>query len=347
MSKNFYLKRGNKNYKEKRLLKELGDFFEKNPDVLTSVEPAESYDELQSMYDKYVFDDYQELDEKEEKSTPADSEKLDTNVDPLNRQNPNIRDYVLDNANGQSTAASSFNEPISFDDTFEIPAENDDPFEEPKAPRAKKVEKEAPIFNDGVYIDPKKKRRKTERFAKSIVNLVCDLWQTGFVWFVTKDITDEKLIQYEQEFGMDLELLLELNDGQKTTVRNFFISQRVVAQQVSEIGKEDREDLTDALIEVFLEKGIQPTAAQDLLLVVAKVFGGSTLQGVAIAKPISMIVGQCKQEAESRQQEQPYSNPEPAPQPAPEPTKQAETIDSIDETDFDLISFPEIVDEND
>lgn len=349
MAKNFYLKKGNKNYKEKRLITELQSFFDKNPDKLAEIQPAESYEELQNLYDQFVFEEYEEVDEADPLSSSGEkTPKVDMNVDPLNRQNPNIRDYVIDNAAGQSTAQSSFAEPVSFDDTFEIPSEDEDGDEKPSGSsfKAKKPEREAPIFNQDSHIDPRKKKRKTERFARSIVNLTCDLWQQGFVWFVTKDITDEKLMEYERELGMDLELLLELNDGQKTTVRNYFMSQRIVAQQVSVIGKEDREDLTDALVEVFMEKGIQPTATQDLILVGLKVFGGSALQGFAIVKPVSMIIGQLKTEAEMRMtdeypqyqsqptQEAPY---EPAPEPAQKQSSQS--------TELEVISFPDITDD--
>lgn len=332
MANKLYNKRGNKNYKEKRLLKELNEFFDKNPDQLENVKPADDFAELQSMYDNYVFEEYEDISEpldKQQTSTePEDKKPVNTNVDPLSRNEPIIRDYVLDNANNKGNAgAKTFSEPVNFDDTFTIPdAEVEEESEQPVNSK-QTAEKEQPMFNPTASgTDSKKRRRKTERFAKSIVNLTCDLWERGFVWFVTKDITDEKLLEYETELGVDLELLLEMGDGQKATVRQFFTSQRLIAEEVSKIDQEDREDLTDALVEVFLEKGIQPTATQDLILIGMKVFGGSALKGFSIVQPVKLVLHQLKNEAELAQEYAQTPPPQPTQQPAAEPEQEQEEL---------------------
>jgi hypothetical protein len=326
MQRKIYNKRGNKNYKEKRLLKELNEHFEANPDQFENVKPADNFKELQEMYDNTVFEEYEDISENKATDEPAPEEKkpVNTNVDPLSRNEPIIRDYVIDNANNKGSAgAKTFSEPVSFDDTFSIPdAELEEESEQPVNSK-QTAEKEPPLFNPQPSgTDSKKRRRKTERFAKSIVNLTCDLWERGFVWFVTKDITDDKLMEYETDLGVDLELLLEMGDGQKATVRQFFTSQRLVAEEVSKIDQEDRDDLTDALVEVFLEKGIQPTATQDLVLIGMKVFGGSALKGFSIVQPVKLVLSQIKNEAELTQeyaQQQPPQQPEPQEQTKPAP----------------------------
>lgn len=347
MAKKLYNKRGNKNYKEKRLLKELNEFFENNPDQLENLKPADDFAELQSMYDNYVFEDYEDVSEPEkpkEQVAPDEKKPVNTNVDPLSRNEPIIRDYVLENANNKGSAgAKTFSEPVNFDDTFTIPdAEEEEESDQPASSK-QTAEKEQSIFNPPpAGTDSKKRRRKTERFAKSIVNLTCDLWERGFVWFVTKDITDEKLIEYETELGVDLELLLEMGDGQKATVRQFFTSQRLIAEEVSKIDQEDREDLTDALVEVFLEKGIQPTATQDLILIGMKVFGGSALKGFSIVQPVKLILTQIKNEAEIAQEYAATPPPPPTQPPANETEPEQEEL-SPEENLSDIEVSEEVV----
>lgn len=331
MPHKIYKKRGNKNYKEKRLLKEINEFLDKNPELAAEIEPTEDFDGLQAIYDKYVFDDHEVVDstsnstgektEQPEEVPVEEFPKKDMNVDPLNRQNPNVRDYVLDNANDKgATGVGAFAEPVDFTDAFELPeTSKQEPdgktTEQPKKEKRIEVEQFQPR-SSGAGGDHKKRKRKTERFARSVVNLSCDLLEKGALWFATKDISEQKLLEYEQEFGMDLSLILEMPDSTTVTIRQFFASQRIVAEQNLKISKEEREDLTEALVEVFLEKNIQPTPTQNLILVGLAIVGRIGLTSYAISAQNNMVISQTREEAEARP-----APPPPPPAPTSEPTE--------------------------
>ena len=118
-------------------------------------------------------------------------------------------------------------------------------------------------------------------------------------------------MEYELNGEMDLTLLLDMPDGQRKSVRDFFIEQLGVIQQESEIDQDDKDDLTEALTEVFLEKGIAPTPTQELMLVVARVVGVKALSGYAISQSNASILNQLRamKKEETAYEEQPTQNP--------------------------------------
>jgi hypothetical protein len=125
-------------------------------------------------------------------------------------------------------------------------------------------------------------------------------------------------------------------DGQKTTVKEFFINQLGVINEESKINEEDREDLTDALTEVMLEKGIAPTPTQELLLVVARVVGVKMLTGFAISKSNQSILNQLRG---MKGEQVDYEEPTPTPPPPPRREKKA----PIENDFFDNYSGEDIV----
>lgn len=341
-----YNRKGNISLKEKAMVREV----EK---ALSQLEiegkpldfsPANNLAELEDLYNKYAVTDVEFLESKSskteeagssvesfKKSTELEKESAEKVIDPFNRDEPIVRDYVLqeefEDATTQSTK-SSFDEPLSFDESFSIPdsetlgsrqpAPEQQGFVEPEQPSAQ--EPLNPNFSD---MDSAKQRKKTKRFAKQIVALTCDLLEKGFEWYVMKDITEAKLTEYELNNEMDLTLLLDLENGQQASVKSFFLSQHEVIRQESKILAEDREDLTDALTEVFLEKGIAPTPMQELLLVGARIAGLQTLKAVGIANSHKSILSQLRSMKEEETGYDDYvAPPTPQPQQRQQPPRQ-------------------------
>lgn len=341
-----YNRKGNISLKEKAMVREVEN-------ALSQLEikgkpldfsPANNLSELEDLYNKYAVTDVEFLESKSskteeagssvesfKKSTEVEKESAEKVIDPFNREEPIVRDYVLqeefEDATTQSTK-SSFDEPLSFDESFSIPdsetlgsrqpAPEPQGFVEPEQSSAQ--EPLNPNFSD---MDSAKQRKKTKRFAKQIVALTCDLLEKGFEWYVMKDITEAKLTEYELNNEMDLTLLLDLENGQQASVKSFFLSQHEVIRQESKILAEDREDLTDALTEVFLEKGIAPTPMQELLLVGARIVGLQTLKAVGIANSHKSILSQLRSMKEEETGYDDYvAPPTPQPQQRQQPPRQ-------------------------
>jgi hypothetical protein len=356
-----YNKRGNTTLKEKAMVRELektvSRMQKENPDF--SFSPANNQAELEDLYNQYVVSDAQVEEYTETSAEPtnqsaepasepkptASTAKEDTSdadagrkqIDPFNREEPIIRDYVVEGDFDEETidghGKTSFEEPMSFDDSFSIPDSGTQQGSQGRQGRQAEPEPEQkpsepmnPNFNE---MDSAKQRKKTKRFAKQIVNLTATLIEVGFVWYVSKDITEAKLAEYELQGEMDLSLLLDMPDGQKTTVKEFFISQLGVISEESKINEEDREDLTDALTEVMLEKGIAPTPTQELLLVVARVVGVKMLSGFAISQSNKSILNQLRgMKNEQVDYEEPASPP-------PPPTQKRERKAPVENNFFD------------
>lgn len=302
-----YRKIGRRSPSEQRMETDLHEFFEANPDKLPK-DIVTTAQELKSLHDKYVFDSIEvvETEMKQQRDAPSRdfSESLtrDVSDDPLNRQQPKVRGYVLDNNTADSTQ-TTFDEPVSFDEAFAIPDPTDDTIafgpqkSEPtseKKPRTEFKEKEGPIFNEDSSESTAKLKKKTKRFAVAIVKITCDLTEFGIIWFATKDITDERLEELQAETGVDLSLLLEMDQGQKITVREFLVQTRLSIIANAKVEKEEREELADALYEVLLEKGVQPTTGQNLILVAAGIFIPKGLNGFTSYKIASAVIAQIK-----------------------------------------------------
>jgi hypothetical protein len=194
-----------------------------------------------------------------------------------------------------------------------------------------------------------KKRKSTKKFAKYIVETVCMLSEKGFVWYANKDINEAKLVEYELKGEMDLSLLLDMPDGQKVTVKQFFQMQCLQAEQLAVIPQEEKEDLADALAEVLLEKGIAPTPTQELLLIAGKVFGGQVITLLTVKSSTNSVLAQLRamKQAELSTEEIEYNDTQTgeaytayefersAPQPQPQPTPKAKSSKKTKQEDSD------------
>jgi hypothetical protein len=325
-----YNKRGNISLKEKAMVKELENYVQEqlNNDPNFVIQPANNPSELEDLYKKYTIKDVEveEVVEAEEvapektKEKPTSSDIGNKQIDPFNREEPIIRDYVMGDDFAEdvipNAEKTTFDEPLSFDESFVIPEEGDEPQPSGKKIKAREQKEEPsqeamnPEFDQ---MDSAKQRKRTKRFAKQIVELTTSLIEVGFVWYTSKDITEAKLMEYELNGEMDLTLLLDMPDGQRKSVRDFFVDQLGVIQQESKIDQDDKDDLIETLTEVFLEKGIAPTPTQELMLVVARVVGVKALSGYAIMQSNASILNQLRgmKKEESDYEEEPEPTPQP------------------------------------
>jgi len=294
-----YVKKGATNYKEKKLIVEIENTLNKksktDSTILNSFKPATNWDELKDLHDKICGDfvEYEEVGEeetdiekkhKEFKQGMAETMQPNDNpsvVDPFNDAEPIVRDYVLSEdfeskEQSDEPIKKSFDEPTSFEESFELPSEDSEKSTSKTQPKEKQskdpkqpTEKVNPRFED---MSNAKKRRSTKKLAQMIVQGACILAEKGCIWWTTKDITEDKLVQYELENTMDLQILLTLDEGQQITVREWFGAKVVQANTLFKVSKEDKEDLIDSLFEVLLEKGIAPTPMQELMINAVKTF---------------------------------------------------------------------------
>jgi hypothetical protein len=317
-------KRGTANWKEKKLLRDLEPILERkmvtDSNFAANFRPVSTYEDLQKLHNTYCAENAEIISEtpnvntnmsqeKETEHTLSNKKEINLNetkttvedvVDPFNRQNPKIRDYVMsedpfdkNRVNTQVTenVIPTFDEPTNFDDAFNIPdfndddknqigdnhnsnnnqRSNDDNIGNNKRPTSneatKKEGKPAPI---NPYFDEQSnqnKNKQTKRFAKYITGFVCFALEKGYVWYATKDINEAKLIEYELKKEIDLSLMLTLDSNTTITAKEFFTKMCSDAKIAAKISEEDQKELADALADVLMEKGIAPTPMQTLLMV--------------------------------------------------------------------------------
>lgn len=131
--------------------------------------------------------------------------------------------------------------------------------------------------------------------ARAIVEGVCKLAEFGSIWWVTKDITEDKVIEYEINDTIDVQILLSLDEKQQVTVKNWFAKQVKDANEILKIDEEDKNDLVDSLYEVMLEKGIAPTPMQELIInAVSTIVIGLGVKAFAMGQQINSVLGQLK-----------------------------------------------------
>ena len=297
--------------------------------------PARTYEDLKTLYGNHVAEviDAEEVPTeniKQEKEVdmaetkPVEEIKESTSsqfIDPFNQSEPIVRDYVfgdqsLEKGNSdkkQTFTPGSFDEPQSFDEAFVIPDDEDDTDAKPSSSKnesSSKSEEKKPInprFDD---MKGSLQKKKTKKFAKYIVEAVSVLQQKGFVWYANKDINDAKLNEYELNGEMDLSLLVTLADGQEVTVKEFFQSQCMKAEQMSHISAEQKEDLTDSLTEVLMEQGAGPTPTQELMLVALTIIGGQALTLMTLKAETGSLLSQLRNmNGDGGQQSSDYEEP--------------------------------------
>tara|TARA_R110002153_G_scaffold21379_3_gene71351 strand:- start:2217 stop:3392 length:1176 start_codon:yes stop_codon:yes gene_type:complete len=356
-----YIKKGNKNYKERKMLDELEPILaaKKEKDENFTFTQARNFEDLKTLYSNHVVEDVSS----EDISTEIESENIEkdnnmaktviekdnsetsTNsqfIDPFNQKEPIVRDYVFGDQsleknpgekNNDKFSKMSFDEPQSFQEAFIIP---DDEESEPDGKTEAKSEGDKKSKETSEPINPKwdemkgsVQKKKTKKFAKYIVEAVSVLQQKGFVWFANKDINDAKLNEYELNGEMDLSLLVTLGDGQEVTVKEFFQAQCIKAEQLSHITPEQKEDLTDSLTEVLMEQGAGPTPTQELMLVALTIIGGQALTLMTLKSETNSLLSQLRSmegESGGKEYQEPWHQQEEVKQPEqpeqPGPTEQ-------------------------
>lgn len=332
-----YVKRGNLNYKERKLIEAIKASLEKKNTNMTNFVAAKNYEQLQKLAKEYALEDVEfvEVETKNTNSQKTDTqdtmidaekevENIDTadgyspDIDPLNREAPIVRDYVLDEGMKRNDSVennkTTFDEPVNFSESFQMPNdENDDDNSSSFSAKtsSRKEEKEEktdkpfnPQFDD---MSEARKRKNTKKFAKTIVKAVCKLAEMGCQWWVTKDITEDKLVQYELNNEIDLQILLTLEENQNITVKNWFLAQVEVSKDIFKISEEEEKDLVESLYEVMLEKGIAPTPMQELMInAVTTIVIGMGVKAFAMSQQINSVLTQLKgmkmEENEQRRQ---------------------------------------------
>jgi hypothetical protein len=353
-----YLKKGNTSYKEKRMVEKLYKAIleRKEKDPLFEFEPATNFDDLKTLHDKYCIEDvaFEEVETgtKTEQTSNMSSEETTSEsndgkddsasiepkdtltetasktqklINPMNRQSPNIRDYVLNdeystqnNTQKAQAAQQTFNEPMNFQEAFEMPDDDNDnkkkdkkqnTFTNTNDPNKNQAQNQNnnqnnqqqnkkdvinpinPNFNN---MDDGRKRKSTKRWAKYIVEGVCMLAGKGLVWYATKDINEGKLAEYELNGEMDLRIFTTLEDGQEVTIKQFFKSQCFKAEKLANFDAKEKEELAEVLSEVLLEKGIAPTPMQELITIGVKMLADKGLDVLKLTAENNSILAQLR-----------------------------------------------------
>ena len=329
-----YKKRGNLNYKEKKLVAQIEktlqdkygqDYIYK----LNDLSPANNFEQLQKLHNEVTTDaedvEFEVVEESKkespDKETPIQepikenkNTMEDSFIDPLNREERIVRDYVLhadlpkesDVAaeSGKSEAKIDFAEPISFEEAFEIPDDKNNP----KAKAGNSNNKfsnmggkgnankpNAPMNPDYDTMSGDFKRKKTRKFAKYIVELTCSVSEKGLTLWGNRNITDEKLAEYELSGEIDLSFVITLTEHQQVTIREFFVQQRLATEEITKFDKEEKDDLIDALVDVMMEKGVAPTPTQQLIIVALTSFGKKAVGVFAMNQQINSLLNQLRE----------------------------------------------------
>jgi hypothetical protein len=354
MSIKIYAKRGKRNYKEMRMIQEIQPIIDKrlqgNPEAAESFVPASSYEELEVMHRMYAVQDTEFVEIKNKDMAKSKSEGINVDdkevtttiekddifeddgsfIDPFNRQEPTTYDYTLegglskDDMTQKGPLRSDFAEPLSFDEAFQLP---DDDAEEPvektqqgktentqKQQPTPKRERKEPLNPSFDEMSGSKQKKSTKKFAKYIVEAVCALGEKGFVWYANKEINDAKLAEYELSGEMNLSILVTLENGQDATVKQFFQQQCLAAEQLGKFEEEEKRDMSEALAEVFLEKGIAPTATQELMIIVGGVLVKKGAILLSLKSQTNSLLSQLRMMNEGQPQQTQYEQPQPQPQ---------------------------------
>jgi hypothetical protein len=362
---NFYRKKGNLNYKERTMLDDIAKRIADDPSLESTISPASSFDELKSLHQTIMSDVAEVIEETtngkdaSEIIPPVEDKKETKNpfIDPLNREEPNVRDYVMEDQfdpfadfNRQTKHRNEYKEPTNFDDAFNVPDEDEmrnagkDQIRgggQKPNPQQRQQPQQRQSNDGGGDGGGSVNRRKSKRFATSIVNVTSRLMEFGFVWYATKDINEQKLAEYDMTGEIDLSVIVELPNGQEATIREFFLNQLGDITEASKINPESKAEMIEALTELFIEKNIQPSASYDAVITGISIVAEQGIKLMMIVKQNNSILDQLRERG--RTTEVPYQEPEaynppPAtPQtPTPAPSEPEMEIDIDEEINNDL-----------
>ncbi len=307
-----YNKRGVHNYKEKKLEEALLAYFEKNPDKVGSYTVPTNYDDLKAAHDNLCIESVEFEETKDEKTeqkedthesfrdsmSNPDTEDQHNRPDPMNRDEPIIRDYVKNDGfkedSKEEKPNSNYEEPTSFRDSFEIPDS-----EEGKGGPKEQIHTPPPKPKQPTPPDPdaKLKKKSKRKFTKYAIEALCALSGRAMVWYATKDITDQKLDEYianDEIARASLEMLVTLENGSRGTVRQFFQSQCFSAQQLAQFTPEEKEDLIEAFDDFLEYKKIEINPSVNVLVIFAGIMFERVLGAMSIKAAGTSVLEQIK-----------------------------------------------------
>jgi hypothetical protein len=146
------------------------------------------------------------------------------------------------------------------------------------------------------------------------------------VWYANKEINDAKLAEYELSGEMNLSILVTLENGQEATVKRFFQQQCGAAEQLSKFEEEEKKDMAEALAVVFMEKGIAPSATQELLIVVGGVLVKKGAILLSLKSQTNSLLNQLRMMNDAYQAPQPQYEPQPQPAQEPQPQQAQQEV---------------------
>jgi len=279
-----------------------------------------------------ILSNEKEINLNETRTKLEETETKSSFSDPFNEEEPIIRDYVLKGdeyskqpINNQFDNNIVFNEPTNFDDAFSIPDIDDNTSHtsgttntsnsggnnggnnggnKTEAPKNNpKPQPVNPYFDDQ---SNQNKKKQTKRFAKYITGFVCFALEKGYVWFTTKDINEAKMIEYELKGDFDVSLMVTLDSETRVTAKEFFRKMCTDAIVASKISQDDQDELSDALADVLMEKGIAPTPMQTLLMVSGQILAKqvtNVFMSISISKSVIAGLKEYKNSQETEEKE--------------------------------------------
>lgn len=329
-----FTKKGKPTHEERKMKSELEKVFIEKGISEGQYEPANTSGELKSLYNRYVPTDaviesetinpkketidseevIDSTDDKESKEeTVKDNSIIEQHkkfIDPLLRAEKKVRDYVLDNdmssipdgqlKNIEDTSQETIAEPKTYNDSFGIPntdsKNNDKNTGIGNSETKKEKEPKSPPLNPAWEdTSVSKKNKSTKKMAKWIVEIFCTFAEKGMILFGTKDINNTKLAEYASTQEIELGLILDdIGGGVQGSVRQFFENTCLQIEQVAKFSDEERQEISDALYEVLLEKGIAPNASQNLAIVMIGTLGVKVFSVYMLVKPVNSILEQLR-----------------------------------------------------
>ena len=146
---------------------------------------------------------------------------------------------------------------------------------------------------------------------------------------------------------MNLSILVTLENGQDATVKRFFQQQCLAAEELAKFDEEEKKDMSEALAAVLLEKGIAPTATQELMIVVGGVLVKKGAILLSLKSQTNSLLNQLRAMSTGQPQyEAPQPQYEPQPQPA-QPQYQEPVVQDVPNMTFEqagLVSDEDMLD---
>lgn len=356
-----YNKKGNLNSKEKKYAKQLQKEIEKriseNPLFESEYKPANSFEELESQYNKYAVTDVEHTEVPNTESNLGDGAKggvIETEseeyfTDPFTKANAKERDYVgkdgfTDNQpSKESENRTSFDEPKNANEAFSMPpkedSENANGSEDSgrfndSAEKEKKTEKKQdggfnPQF-DAMSAGVRNKR--TKRMAVSIINGLCYLLSEGVPFLVTMDITPEALAKAAKNKQINLDVILTFDGETQVRITDWFKMMCHQAKDLGQVPDDLKERLIEDLYEVLLEKKITPTPMQGLLMTAGEMVMLIGIKAVAFRAQVKQVKEVGKPEEKQKQPPRPSYSAPPAAEQTKEEAKQETKTTNTSET---------------